>query len=138
LSEHLTVAAAGDWLMTAWVEEVGLEVRERLRKLDARGSPGLGARIAEVFLCDTAIRLAALRDAIARRDGEAAYRIAHTLEGSAAMIGAASMARSCNELTESARSGAFDVCEILLADLDAGFDAIQRAVKPEGSSANSL
>jgi HPt (histidine-containing phosphotransfer) domain-containing protein len=112
-----------------------LEVRERLQRLDAKGSPGLGARIAEVFLSDTAIRLAALRDALARRDGEAAYRIAHTIEGSAAMVGAASMARSCTELTAAARSGAFDVCEALLADLDAGFAAIRRAVTPEGSSA---
>lgn len=123
--------------MTGWVGEVGSEVRERLRELDAKGSPGLAAQVAEVFLDDTAARLNALRDAIARRDGEATYRIAHTIQGSAAMIGAASMARSCAELTTAARNGAFDSCEALVADLGAGFEAIQRAVRPEGSSASS-
>ena len=56
------------------------------------------------------------------------FRVAHTLQGSASMIGAASVARSCNALAKSARSGSFDQCKVLVAELDARFEAIQRAM----------
>ena len=82
----------------------------------------------EIFLQDTSTRLDALRDAVARRDGDATYRVAHTLQGSAAMVGAASVARSCAELVSAARSESFDRCEALVADLDAGVEAIRRVV----------
>ena len=108
--------------------DLGLEVLEHLRRLEAKGSPGLAAQVIEIFLQDTATRLKALREAVARRDGEAAYRVAHTLQGSAAMVGAVSVASSCAELVKAARSGSFDRCEAIVADLDAGFEAIQRAV----------
>ena len=108
--------------------DLGLEVLEHLRRLEAKGSPGLAAQVIEIFLQDTSTRLKALREAVARRDGEAAYRVAHTLQGSASMVGAVSVASSCAELVKAARSGSFDRCEAIVADLDAGFEAIQRAV----------
>ncbi len=108
--------------------DLGSEVLEHLRRLEAKGSPGLAAPGIEVFLQDTATRLQALREAVARRDGEGAYRVAHTLQGSASMVGAASMASSCAELVKAARSGSFDRCEAIVADLGASFEAIQRVV----------
>jgi HPt (histidine-containing phosphotransfer) domain-containing protein len=77
---------------------------------------------------DTAARVTALRRAIDQRDGETVFRVAHTLQGSASMIGAVSVARSCNALAKSARSGSFDQCKVLVAELDARFEAIQRAI----------
>jgi len=62
---------------------MGLEVLEHLRGLEARGSPGLAAQVIEIFVRDTSTRLAALREALARRDGDATYRIAHTRRWSA-------------------------------------------------------
>ena len=107
---------------------LGSEVLEHLRGLEAKGSPGLAAQVIEIFLQDTSTRLKALREAVARRDGEAAYHVAHTLQGSASMVGALSLARSCAELIKAARNGSFDRCEAIVADLDAGFEAIQRVV----------
>ena len=109
-------------------DPMGLEVLEHLRGLEARGSPGLAAQVIEIFVRDTSTRLAALREAIARRDGDATYRIAHTLQGSAAMVGASSLARTCGELTSAARSGSFDRCEAIVAELDTSFQAIQHVV----------
>jgi HPt (histidine-containing phosphotransfer) domain-containing protein len=108
--------------------QMGLEVLEHLRGLEARGSPGLAAQVIEIFVRDTSTRLAALREAIAGRDGDATYRVAHTLQGSAAMVGAASLASTCGELTSAARSGSFDRCEALVAELDTSFQAIQHVV----------
>jgi HPt (histidine-containing phosphotransfer) domain-containing protein len=109
-------------------DPMGLEVLEHLRGLEARGTPGLAAQVIDMFVRDTSTRLAALRAAIARRDGEATYRVAHTLQGSAAMVGAASLARSCAELISAARIGSFDRCEAVVAELDISFQAIQRVV----------
>ena len=105
-----------------------MEVLEYLHRLEAQGSPGLAAEVIEIFLQDTSHRLTALRHAIAQEDGETVFRVAHTLQGSASMIGAASVARGCNALAKSARSGSFDQCKVLVAELDARFEAIQRAM----------
>ena len=104
------------------------EVLEYLRRLEAQGSPGLAADVIEIFLQDTSNRLTALRQAIAKRDGETVFRLAHTMQGSASMIGAASVARSCSALAKSARSASFDQCHVLVSELDTRFRAIQRAM----------
>ena len=106
----------------------GNEILDHLRTLEAQGSPGVLAQVVEIFLLDNTVRLSALRDAIARRDGEATYRVAHTMQGSAAMVGARSVAERCAELALAARSEAFDRCEALAGELEAGIQAIQRVV----------
>jgi HPt (histidine-containing phosphotransfer) domain-containing protein len=104
------------------------EVLEYLHRLEAQGSPGLAADVIEIFMQDTSTRVTALRHAIDQGDGETVFRVAHTLQGSASMIGAVSVARSCDALAKSARSGSFDQCKVLVAELDARFEAIQRAM----------
>jgi HPt (histidine-containing phosphotransfer) domain-containing protein len=104
------------------------EVLEYLHRLEAQGSPGLAAEVIEIFMQDTSTRVTALRQAIDQEDGETVFRVAHTLQGSASMIGAVSVARSCDALAKSARSGSFDQCRVLVAELDARFEAIQRAM----------
>jgi HPt (histidine-containing phosphotransfer) domain-containing protein len=104
------------------------EVLKHLRQLEARGSPGLAAHVLDVFLRDAATRMSSLRDAIDRHDGHAVHRAAHTLQGSAAMVGASSMALQCAQLVEVARAEDFDRCEAIVADLIASCQAIQRAV----------
>lgn len=51
-------------------------------------------------------QLAAVRDAAVRRDREGVYRASHTLQGSAAMVGAESIARACAEIARMTRVGA--------------------------------
>lgn len=106
----------------------GREVMEHLRRLEER-SPGLIAQVIPVFLKDTAARLATLKDAVQQRDGVAAHRVAHTLHGSAASVGAAAMVRACAEIIREVRLGAFDGCDRLIGELDADFDSIRRAAE---------
>ncbi len=63
---------------TAAPADDAAEVLEYLRRLEAQGSPGLAADVIEIFLQDTSNRLTALRQAIAKRDGETVFRVAHT------------------------------------------------------------
>ena len=99
---------------------------DHLRRLEDR-SPGLIAQVMPVFLKDTSVRIASLKDAVHQRDGVAAHRLAHTLHGSAASVGAASMVRACAEIIREVRLGAFDGCDRLIAQLDADYASIEQA-----------
>lgn len=108
-------------------EAAAREVLAHLRVLEERGSPGLTSQVMPVFLKDTLTRLDALRLAIAEKDGSDAHRIAHTLHGSAATVGASTMVTTSAEIIREVRCGAFDRCPELIADLTSDFEAIQRA-----------
>jgi HPt (histidine-containing phosphotransfer) domain-containing protein len=108
-------------------DEAGRQVIDHLRQLEARAAPGLAARVMPVFLHDTTTRLTSLRDAVARRDAQTAHRIAHTLHGSAATVGASSMVAVCAEMIREVRCGAFDRCDSLITVLEDDFDSIRRA-----------
>lgn len=110
-------------------EAVGRAVIEHLRQLEQRSSPGLSAQVMPVFLKDTAARLKALQAAVDQKDPTAAHRVAHTLHGSAAAIGAASMVSNCAEIIREVRHGVFDRCDGLIIALTLDFEAIRRAAE---------
>jgi HPt (histidine-containing phosphotransfer) domain-containing protein len=114
--------------MTDDTYDLGDRVMAHLRTLEASGTPGLAAQVAHMFLRDTRTRLSVMREAIAACDVETLRRVAHTLQGSAAMVGAAPVAARCTEMSRSACAGSFDRCETLVTELDAALAAIERAV----------
>jgi len=109
------------------MESAAALVKDILRGLEASGSPGLAQQVLGVFLLDTSSRLAALREGITRRDATAIYEAAHSMQGSASMVGAASLSERCRERSQAARAGAFDRCEALAAEISLAFDAIRHA-----------
>jgi HPt (histidine-containing phosphotransfer) domain-containing protein len=109
--------------------DLGAEVLAHLRQLEAKGSPGLAAKVVGAFLRDTSARVETLRAALARNDAETVRRVAHTLQGSAAMVGAASLARNCGALSQTARRGSLDGCARVVTELEAAMAAIGRAVR---------
>ena len=110
-------------------DAAGRQVMEHLRRLEERAAPGLAAQVMPVFLRDTATRLESLREAVRQRDGVAAHRVAHTLHGSAATVGAATMVHACAEIIREVRLGAFDGCDRLLGELDQDFESIKRVAE---------
>jgi HPt (histidine-containing phosphotransfer) domain-containing protein len=110
-------------------DAAGNQVMEHLRRLEQRAAPGLAAQVMPVFLRDTATRLESLREAVKQRDGVAAHRVAHTLHGSAATVGAATMVHACAEIIREVRLGAFDGCDRLLDELDQDFASIRRVAE---------
>jgi len=101
------------------------------RRVSPYGSgPGAAVHIIEIFLQDAAVQLSALREAVERHDGAAVERVAHTMKGSAAMLGASSVARSCAELIHNARQGSFDGGATIVAQLEDEVAAIQRSLSP--------
>lgn len=105
----------------------GVEVLEHLHMLESRVTPGLAAQVLPVFLQDTTARLVALREAVAREDGDTVHRIAHTLHGSAATVGAASFVSGCMQIIREVRSGSFDRCEPVVTQLERDLESIRRS-----------
>lgn len=110
-------------------ESAGRQVMAHLRGLEERVAPGLATQVMPVFLKDTAMRIESLREAVKKRDGAAAHRLAHTLHGSAATVGAATMVHTCADVIREVRVGAFDGCDRMLDDLDQDFESIRQAAE---------
>jgi HPt (histidine-containing phosphotransfer) domain-containing protein len=109
------------------------EVMAYLRILEERGAVGLTAQVMPVFLRDTSSRLEALRAAVTQKDGDVSHRVAHTIHGSAASVGAAGMVSTCAEVIREVRCHAFDRCDGLIAELTLDFEAIRRAAGAHGT-----
>jgi signal transduction histidine kinase/CheY-like chemotaxis protein len=67
-----------------------------------QGSGDLSAKLAEIFMRDTARRLEELRDAVGRADAPAVAQIAHAIKGSAANLGAQTMVQICTAIEANA------------------------------------
>ena len=98
-------------------------------------SPEAAAHIIEIFLQEASVQLPALREAVARRDVAAVERVAHTMKGSAAMLGASSVARSAAQLIDNARHGSFDRGEAIVSQLEEEVAAIRRSLSPRPAPA---
>lgn len=109
-------------------DAAGRDVMQHFRRLEGR-APGLAEQVLPVFLKDTETRLAALGEALKAHDSVAAHRVAHTLHGSVASVGASTMVHACAEIIRAVRLGAFEGCDRLLNDLQNDFASIRRAAE---------
>jgi putative two-component system response regulator len=104
------------------------EVTRHLRGLESRGSHALVAQLVNSLVGESSEQMNALRKAISSGDRQALYRAAHSLQGSAAIVGASSVARACSELVRFARHALPDQIQPLVEQIDAGFAAIRKAL----------
>jgi two-component system, sensor histidine kinase and response regulator len=75
-----------------------------LRQLQEEGEPDILDELIEQFLTDVPPQLVALKEAVEAGDAHSVERIAHTLRGSSANMGAVRMEAICAELEEMGRS----------------------------------
>jgi HPt (histidine-containing phosphotransfer) domain-containing protein len=73
------------------------------------GVPGLLGELVAVFSEDAPRHVACLREALGRQDTAEVARVAHTLKGSAATLGARLMSATCAELESASRAGHTDL-----------------------------
>jgi putative two-component system response regulator len=104
------------------------EVTRHLRSLEARGSRGLVAQLIDSLMSESSGQMEAVRKAAASGDREALYRAAHSLQGSVAIVGADSVARTCAELVKTARAGSLDHVDVMVAQLESGIESIRKAL----------
>lgn len=96
-----------------------------LRALEQAGAPGLVRKLTDLFLQDTPQQLISLRDSAQQGDPVRLAKLAHTLKGSAANLGAHGMVRICAELETLAESGDVSIAPSLIADLERQFEPVR-------------
>jgi putative two-component system response regulator len=104
------------------------EVIRHLRGLESRGSRGLVAQLIDSLMSESSGQMEAVRAAARSGDREALYRAAHSLQGSVAIVGADSVARACSELVKTARTGSFEHVTPIVKQVEAGIEAIRKAL----------
>ena len=102
-------------------------VLDGLRKLEQFGAPGLLKKLTGIFLEDTARRLTDLREAAQQGDLVGLRKLAHTLRGSAANMGAREVVRICGEL-EALGDDDIGIAASLIDDLEKNLDAVRDAL----------
>jgi CheY-like chemotaxis protein/HPt (histidine-containing phosphotransfer) domain-containing protein len=98
------------------------------------------ARIVGLFLQSAPEQVAELREAVARRDAQEVRDTAHKLKGSAASLGAATMASLSQKLVDAARAGQIERAPAMVSELErslqetrAGFERAAMAPGPDGT-----
>jgi HPt (histidine-containing phosphotransfer) domain-containing protein len=104
------------------------DVLAGLREL---GDAELLAELVEMFVDDATSRILALRGTLEKDDAEAVERVAHTLKGSCANMGALRMAEVCEDLQEMGRSGDLSGASELVEQLEAEFGRVRQALEAE-------
>jgi two-component system, sensor histidine kinase and response regulator len=102
-----------------------------LRGLQGEEETDIVAELAGMFLDDARPRLSALEEAVLGDDAPAVERLAHTLKGSSANMGARGMAFLCARLEDAGASGDLSQGFRLLAQLKEEFVRVDRAFEAE-------
>ena len=105
-----------------------------LRGLEGTGAPGLVKKVTDLFLQDTPRQLTDLRDSVQNGDSVRLVKVAHTLKGSAANLGAREMVRICSELQVLGEAEDIGIAPSLVADLESEFGSVRDAILSEGAT----
>jgi signal transduction histidine kinase/DNA-binding response OmpR family regulator len=147
LNPQELAAAFGRWLPRVdELESLAVTARPRgedavdhialdgLRELERAGAPGLVKKITDMFLQDTPRQLTDLRDSVQKGDSVRLVKVAHTLKGSAANLGAREMVRICDELQVLGEAENIGIAPSLVADLESQFGSVRDAILSEGAT----
>ena len=96
----------------------------------AAGPDGIRSLVT-TFLDDSGLRFAELRAAVAEHDAAGVERLAHTLAGSSANLGARALAAGCWDMEARAQAGAVDDAARLLPRVDEAFTDARAALRAE-------
>ena len=88
-------------------------------------------KLIDQYLEEATSQMAALKDAVERRDAPALRLATHGLKGTSGTVGANGMAAICGELEVLARSTSFDGTPTLVAALEDEFKRVRHALHVE-------
>ena len=97
------------------------EAIANLRALGDEGDDTFLKEIIGIYLQDTPLRLAELRNAAASGDNALYTRSAHTIKGSSSNVGATNVRAIAERLEQRSKTEAHAVLEPLLTELEAAF-----------------
>jgi signal transduction histidine kinase/CheY-like chemotaxis protein/HPt (histidine-containing phosphotransfer) domain-containing protein len=113
---------------------VDLSVLYGLRELQQEGEPDILNELIELFLDEVPGELEALGEAAQRGEARSVERIAHTLKGSSANMGAVRMEAICAELEEIGRSEDLAAAPEQISQLEEEFGHVRAVLEEELSN----
>ncbi len=102
--------------------DLDLEAIENLRALGDDGDDAFLKEIIGIYLQDTPLRLADIRQAAAKGDAALYTRSAHTIKGSSSNVGALRVRLLAERLEHRSKAEAHAALETLVAELEAAFE----------------
>lgn len=106
-----------------------MAVLESIRRMERNGSPGLMARLADLYQGNTATLLEQLRGAAKLGEREGLRTVAHTLKSSSANVGAVRIQSLCKELETMARAGPVPDAMAYVVAIEQEFALVQVALR---------
>ena len=92
------------------------------------GDPAFLSELIDTYFEQSATLLPTLRDAVSTGSAEQLRRAAHTLKSNSASLGAEDLAVLCRELEEQGRAGALGGAAERLAQVEAEYERVRRAL----------
>lgn len=110
---------------------INQKVIGELRALQNAGSPGFLAELIDLFLRESEVQIAKLRESFATRDAKTFERIAHTLKGGSGNLGAQAMSRLCADLQTIGHAADWPRAEAVLPSLEAEYQTVKAELESE-------
>lgn len=110
---------------------------DRLYELQQEGEPDIVAEMIGIYLGDTPVLLTSARDALAGNDAKTLRRAAHSLKSTSAHLGAVRLSALCKELEETARLGDLQTAPAAVAEINAEYQRVRRALNDLLASAQA-
>jgi len=104
---------------------------ESIQALESNGSPGLMARLIEVYLRSSPELIDQMREGVAGEDAQTIERAAHSLKSSSATLGALELSELCKELERIGREADTDQAAAVFASLELEFNRVRRALSDQ-------
>jgi HPt (histidine-containing phosphotransfer) domain-containing protein len=102
------------------------------------GANDFVTKLIDQYLAESVLRMAALKEAVERRDAPALRLASHSLKGTSSTVGANRMASICEEVEKLARGATFDGAPALVAELEDEFTRVCQELRVEQASPGSL
>ncbi len=110
--------------MKEFYEQLGLDYSEVLGRL---GNDVIIKKFVVKFLNDASFR--DLKEGLEQKDGEKAFRAAHTLKGICLNLGFSNLYTPSNELTEKLRGREVKDCDALFVQVQTEYERLAEAIK---------
>lgn len=107
------------------------EVLAGLRALQSDDDPDMLRELIDIYITDATSTLQRLRAAVEHNDSESIHRMAHSLKGSSASLGALHLATLCRELELKGRANTNADAPELLQQIEAEFVRVRDALNNE-------
>jgi DNA-binding NarL/FixJ family response regulator len=125
IRDHASRSAGGK-------ETLDADVMDAFHEADA---PDFTRSLIDLFIHESTALVATLKAAAARADGPALTAIAHSLKGSASIMGAARLAALCGRIEDLMKSGSgSDTTTPLVTEVDHEFARVQQALAAQRES----